>query len=96
MAGLGNIFITEDPVGPASEEEEAFEANIRRWECDRDLWTTVQLEWQLLKRDLRQMNMKPTQKMTFMIGRTKILRSQFQDLGGQYAHFRPDLYGTAY
>ena len=41
-------------------------------------------KWQLLKRDLHQMNIQPTQKMTFLIGRTKILRSQFQDPGGQY------------
>ena len=34
-------------------------------------------KWQLLKRDLHQMNIQPTQKMTFLIGRTKILRSQF-------------------
>ena len=31
------------------------------------------------------MNMKPTQEMTFLIGRTKILALlPFQDLGGQY------------
>ena len=49
------------------------------------LWTTVKLHWQLLKRDPRQMNTKPTQEMTFLIGRTKILRLlPFQDLGGQY------------
>ena len=49
------------------------------------LWTTVKLQWQLLKRDPRQMNMKPTQEVTFLIGKTKILRLlPFQDLGGQY------------
>ena len=48
------------------------------------LWTTVKLQWQLLKRDPRQMNMKPTEEMSFLIGRTKILRQlRFQDLGGQ-------------
>ena len=32
-----------------------------------------------------QMNMKPTQEVTFLIGKTKILRLlPFQDLGGQY------------
>ena len=41
-----------------------------------------ELQWELLKRDSRQMNMKPTQEMTFLIGRTNILRLlQFQDLG---------------
>ena len=45
----------------------------------------AKLQWQLLKRDPRQMNMNPTQEMTFLIGRTKILRLlPFQDLGGQY------------
>ena len=48
-------------------------------------WMTVQLQWQLLKHDPRQMNMKPTQEMTFLIVRKKILRLlPFQDLGGQY------------
>ena len=49
------------------------------------LWTTVKLQWQLLKRDPRQVNTKPTREITFLIGRTKILRLlPFQDLGGQY------------
>ena len=49
------------------------------------LWTTVKLQWQLLKSDPRQMNMKPTQEVTFLIGKTKILRLlPFQDLDGQH------------
>ena len=49
------------------------------------LWMTVYLLCQLLKRSLRKMSMKPTQKMTFLIRRARILhRMQFQDLDGQY------------
>ena len=54
--------------------------------CIWYFWTIVKLQWQLLKRNLRQMGMKLTRKMTFLIGRAKISRLlQFQDLGGQYA-----------
>lgn len=93
MEGLGNDLNTREPIVFTMDEEEkevtySFILHPKvQMRYKSRLWTTVLLQWQLMERDPRQMNMKPTQEMTFLIGRTKILALLlFQDLGGQYVH----------
>ena len=93
MEGLGNALCTEEPRVFTMHEEEKEEdifvhgtsegGNAPQVTSVEDCLVAVQ--WQLLKRDPRKMNMKPTQEMAFLIERTKILHLlPFQDLGCQY------------
>ena len=93
MEGLGNDLNTEKPIVFTIVEEEKKKSDLFvRATCeggDAPQITFVNdcqvARWQLLKRGPRQMNMKPTQEMTFLIGRTKILPLlKFQELGSQY------------
>ena len=93
MEGLGNDLNTEEPIDFTMDEKEKEEdlfVHATSEDGDAPQVTflddcLVAQQWQLLKRDRRQMNMNPTQEMTFLIGRTKILHLlPFQDLGGQY------------
>ena len=91
MEGLGNDPNTEELIVLTMDEEEkkktcSFMLHPKvEMRHKSHLWTTAKLQWQLLKRVPRQMNIKPTQEMIFLIGRTKILRLLlFQDLSGEY------------
>ena len=90
MEGLGNDPNTEELIVLTMDEEEkkktcSFMLHPKVEMRHKSHFGPLSLQWQLLQRDPRQMNMKPTQEMTFLIGRTKILRLlPFQDLGGQY------------
>ena len=68
MAGLANDPYTEYRVVFSREEEGEF---VQATSGDV---TEVTFVDDCLKRSLRKMSVKPTQKMTFLIGRARILR----------------------
>ena len=91
MEGLGNDLNTVEPIDFTVDEEEKEEdlfVHATSEGGDASQVTFVDdclVAVAVTEARSRQMNMNPTQEMTFLIGRTKILRLlPFQDLGGQY------------